>query len=258
VTTTDIARAHGYAGPTNCQDCGTTESVHFGSWWNPETKEGGNFLQCCTCGLKAGDALIDHADCGAPATQYVLNAHSNPYGELAYKRVHARAVETYERGQHDAVRYLDLEGRAAHEHALTEVLESIGRAYAAAAINQVAEVLIDKLDEDTYVALGEIAATLDLDVVEDITGANGTGEGDPGPEVRVFHRADGWVMGQPDPEACTSNQFRQQDGRQPCTDVAVWKVVEDHGMHLSIGFYCDADLPAEHRLLAALRDGAAA
>jgi hypothetical protein len=23
----------------------------------------------------------------------------------------------------------------------------------------------------------------------------------------------------------------------------VWRVVEDHGMHLSISFYCDADLP---------------
>jgi hypothetical protein len=31
----------------------------------------------------------------------------------------------------------------------------------------------------------------------------------------------------------------------------VWKVVEDHGMHLSIGFWCDADLPAEHRQTAA-------
>ena len=25
------------------------------------------------------------------------------------------------------------------------------------------------------------------------------------------------------------------------------KVVEDHGMHLTIGFYCDTDLPAQHR-----------
>jgi hypothetical protein len=66
-TTTDIARRHGHTGPTNCQDCGTTENVHFGSWFNPETRESGNFLQCCACGIKAGDAPIDHADCARPA-----------------------------------------------------------------------------------------------------------------------------------------------------------------------------------------------
>jgi hypothetical protein len=177
-TTTDIARAHGYSGPTNCQDCGTTDSVHFGSWWNPETQEGGNFLQCCACGIKAGDFISDHFDCGAAITQYVLNEHTSPYSELAYQRVHARAVEEYMQGQHAAVAYLDLEGDAAHQHALATVLNHVGRAYAAAAINQVAQVLVDKLDEEAYLALGSIAATLDLEIVEDLTGANGTGEDD--------------------------------------------------------------------------------
>jgi hypothetical protein len=173
-TTTDIARAHGHTGPTNCQDCGTTESVHFGSWWNPETQKGGNFLQCCACGLKAGDALIDHAECGATITQYVLNEHTSPYSELAYKRVHARAVEEYMLGQHAAVTYMDLEGDAAHRYALGVVLNDVGRAYAAAAINQVAQTLAGKLDEESVLALGDIAATLDLPIVEDLTGANGT------------------------------------------------------------------------------------
>lgn len=69
------------------------------------------------------------------------------------------------------------------------------------------------------------------------------------PTVRVFHRADGWTMN-PEfgVEPCTTNFHRQQDGRPACTATAVWKVVEDCGMHLNIGFYCDADLPAEHRL----------
>ncbi|MFM9652785.1 hypothetical protein ACKI1S_42630 [Streptomyces galilaeus] len=67
------------------------------------------------------------------------------------------------------------------------------------------------------------------------------------PEVRVFHRTVGWTIGQLTPEPCTSNHFRQQDGRPACAKTAVWKVVEDHGMHLSIGFYCDDDLPDEHR-----------
>jgi hypothetical protein len=69
--------------------------------------------------------------------------------------------------------------------------------------------------------------------------------------VRVFHQADGWTMGEgPAPEACTSNHYRQQDGRPACTDTAAWKVVESRDFGLTIGFYCDADLPAEHRHLA--------
>lgn len=68
------------------------------------------------------------------------------------------------------------------------------------------------------------------------------------PTVRVHHRAKGWVMPDfTDLHQCTSNHFRQQEGRPACTEIAVWKVVEDHGMHLTIGFYCDTDLPAEHR-----------
>lgn len=68
------------------------------------------------------------------------------------------------------------------------------------------------------------------------------------PEVRVFRRAAGWVLPDySDLADCTSNFHREQDGRPACTDTAVWKVIEDHGLHLTIGFYCDNDLPAEHR-----------
>src|SRR5690606_14208897 len=101
-TTIDIARTHGHTGPTNCQDCGTTENVHFGSWWNPETHEGGNFLQCCACGLKAGDPMYTHAECGAPATLYVPNMGGDAYSELAHKRIKAKALEAHISGQHTA------------------------------------------------------------------------------------------------------------------------------------------------------------
>ena len=68
------------------------------------------------------------------------------------------------------------------------------------------------------------------------------------PTVRVHHRLTGWVLPDfTDLADCTTNYRRQQDGQLPCTETAVWKVVEDHGMHLSIGFYCDAALPAEQR-----------
>ncbi|MFG3586590.1 hypothetical protein [Streptomyces sp. NPDC047990] len=248
-TTTDIARAHGHKGPTSCQDCGTTENVHFGSWWNPETQEGGTLIQCCNCGIRAGDPIYTHAEeeCGAPATRYVPNVNGDPYSQLAHQRINDRAFESYLRARRE-VEGMELEGAEADKYLLTEVLESVGRAYAAAALNRAAQVLVGELSEDSYLTLSGIAATLDLDVVEDLDGANGLGEN--APEVRAFHRADGWEMNRPEPEACTSNFQRQQDGRPACMETAVWKVVEDHGMHLSIGFYCDADLPAERRHLA--------
>lgn len=251
-STTDIARAHGHTGPTNCQDCGTTENVHFGSYWNPETKQGGDFLLCCACGIKGGDPIYTHVECGLPATLYVPNVCSDPYGQLALKRIQDRAVEAYSQGWHEASK-LDIDAREVHTQAVEAVLESIGRAYAAAAINQVAQTLIDKLDEDTYVALGDIAATLDLDVVEDLGGANGTGEDDACPEVRVLHGADGWTVPyEPDTQTCTINHVPEDEGRKSCAATAVWKVVEQRDFGLTLSFWCDADLPAEHRHLAQL------
>lgn len=68
------------------------------------------------------------------------------------------------------------------------------------------------------------------------------------PTVRVFHRPTGWVMPDfTDLHQCSTNHQRQQDGRPACTAPAVWKVVEDHGMHLTIAFYCDPDLPEQHK-----------
>jgi hypothetical protein len=249
-TTTDIARAHGHNGPTNCQDCGTTESVHFGSWFNPETRESGSFLQCCSCGIKAGDPIYTHVECGSPATRYVPNVCSDPCGQLALQRIKDRAIEAYSQGRHCASN-LDINADEVHERALESVLEAIGRAYAAAAISQVAQTLIDKLDEDTYVALGDIAATLDLDVVEDLEGANGTGEDDAGPEVRVFHSADGWTVPyEPGTQTCTINHVPEDEGRQACAATAVWKVVQQRDLCLTIGFWCGGHLPPEHRHLA--------
>ncbi|WP_405883582.1 hypothetical protein OG747_36385 [Streptomyces sp. NBC_01384] len=75
-----------------------------------------------------------------------------------------------------------------------------------------------------------------------------TDSDDAAPIVRVFRRAAGWVLPDfTDLADCTSNFHREQDGRPACTATAVWKVVEDHGMHLTIGFWCDTDLPEQHK-----------
>jgi len=72
-------------------------------------------------------------------------------------------------------------------------------------------------------------------------------------DVRVFHRAEGWTMGgSQTPEACTSNHRREQAGTPACTQTAAWKVVELYGMGASISFWCDNDLPSEHRHLSTM------
>ncbi|WP_416983520.1 hypothetical protein [Streptomyces sp. T028] len=187
-----------------------------------------------------------------PIAQFTLN-HDDPYSRLALDRVMGAALDAYDIRHHAARHHEEQDERTAHQEALYAALAAVGRAYAASALHQAAAVLIDVLDEETFMALGDTAAALDLNVVEDLNGANGTGEDDEGPEVRVFHGADGWVFSfEPGTQPCTINRI--PEGRQDCTDAAVWKVVENHGMHLTIGTWCDGHLPDEHRHLAPRSD----
>lgn len=67
-------------------------------------------------------------------------------------------------------------------------------------------------------------------------------------ETRVFHHPTGWALPDyTDLADCTSNHRRQQDGRPPCTDTAVWKVVQLRALSATLTFWCNNDLPAEHR-----------
>lgn len=72
-------------------------------------------------------------------------------------------------------------------------------------------------------------------------------------DTHVHHNPNGWTLPDySDLADCTTNHFRQQDGRPLCTDTPVWKVVREHQSAdgfpmLTIGFYCDTDLPTEHR-----------
>ncbi|MFF8409017.1 hypothetical protein [Streptomyces omiyaensis] len=65
--TTPTAHRHGYTGPHRCQDCPTTTGLHHGTWSNPTTGETGDFLQCCTCGINAGDPPSNHTTCNTPS-----------------------------------------------------------------------------------------------------------------------------------------------------------------------------------------------
>lgn len=96
--------------------------------------------------------------------------------------------------------------------------------------------------------LAKIAAIYDRLIADGDPALVGRDEAAPGPAVRVHHNPTGWVLPDyTDLAACTINHVPEAEGRRACTATAVWKVVEDYGMHLTIGFYCDADLPTAHR-----------
>lgn len=254
--TEEIARRHGHTESVACQECGTTESVHFGGWFDPKEKTSGPFLECCPCGIKRGDSLSDHSDCGSIATQLVPHAGEDAALTRAYEVIKARASDAYRRGQGEAQR-LNLEGEEAHQYALAAVLSGIGIAYAAAALQLAVITFPDGLDETAATTLETAAGALYPEVTDDLAEAAYADCADI-PQTRVLYQAEGWVMGdEPYPQKCTSNHFRRQDGRPPCTHTASWKTVEAHDLTLSIGFYCDEDLPEEYRELAAAHQGEA-
>lgn len=112
-------------------------------------------------------------------TQFVLttsHGEEDRHRLLAFHRTFGAAMEAYEIRYHQARHHEDQPEVTAREEALYAAIATVGRAYAATAIHQVAQTLASEVDEATYLALGNIAATLDLAVIEDLTGANGTGE----------------------------------------------------------------------------------
>ncbi|WP_406462329.1 hypothetical protein OH768_44235 [Streptomyces sp. NBC_01622] len=117
-----------------------------------------------------------------PVTQFVLttvHGDDDPHRLLAFHRVFGAAMEAYEIRYHQARHHEEQPETTAREEALYAAIATAGRSYAAAALNQAVNVLGKKLDEDVCLALGDTAAALDLAVVEDLDGANGTGDDDP-------------------------------------------------------------------------------
>ncbi|MFF1321466.1 hypothetical protein ACFVZZ_18870 [Streptomyces chartreusis] len=114
-----------------------------------------------------------------PVDQFVLttsHGEEDRHRLLAFHRTFGAALEAYDLRYHQARHHEEQREETAREEALYAALATAGRAYAAAALNRVALVLADKLDENTYLMLGDTAAALDLGVVEDLDGANGTGD----------------------------------------------------------------------------------
>lgn len=68
-------------------------------------------------------------------------------------------------------------------------------------------------------------------------------------ETRISHNPIGWHLPalSPDTQDCTTNHTGERNDGPPCTGVAVWKVVEFHDLSATLSFWCDTDLPADHR-----------
>ncbi|MFI8085875.1 hypothetical protein ACIF6L_34435 [Kitasatospora sp. NPDC086009] len=101
--------------------------------------------------------------------------HGDPLDRLAYRGVFDSAVESFEIALH----YQDGRGEKACEEALHNALAAAGPGIAVAALLRVADDPALGLDPDQWEHLHRLAAELDLDVVEDLGGANGDGTTDP-------------------------------------------------------------------------------
>jgi hypothetical protein len=72
-------------------------------------------------------------------------------------------------------------------------------------------------------------------------------------DTHIHHHPDGWTIPtlEPGTQTCTTNHTPGADSRPPCTNTAVWKVVEhydhDDSPGLTLSFWCDSHLPDEHR-----------
>lgn len=105
-----------------------------------------------------------------PVAQFTLN-HDDPHSTLAFRRMFGAAMEAYDLRYHQARR--EQSEVTAREEALYAAITTAGRSYAAAALERAVSALGNKLDKDIAMALGDTAAALDLEVIEDLTGANG-------------------------------------------------------------------------------------
>ncbi|MFJ7250170.1 hypothetical protein ACIQWA_36800 [Kitasatospora sp. NPDC098652] len=103
--------------------------------------------------------------------------HHEPLDQLAYRHVSARATEAFLIALH----YQGREDPAAYAQAMHNALAVAADGVAAAALLRVADDPALGLDGDQWEYLHEVAGRLDLDTVENLTGANGDGLDDARP-----------------------------------------------------------------------------
>lgn len=66
------------------------------------------------------------------------------------------------------------------------------------------------------------------------------------PAVSLVYRKDGWILPDYSDYAQCGVNNHQPDAPQ-CTDTAVWQVVENHGMHQTLTWWCATHLPDKYR-----------
>ncbi|TXS08095.1 hypothetical protein EAO70_35495 [Streptomyces sp. adm13(2018)] len=114
-----------------------------------------------------------HVSTEGMSTALVLaDSPADPLGTMAYQRIQERAFEAYGIAHHYAV-HDGADAEHASRTALDAALGAAARGFAAAAVHRILERLALELTEDQAELLGGWAADLDLEVVEDIAGANG-------------------------------------------------------------------------------------
>ncbi|MFG3492979.1 hypothetical protein [Streptomyces sp. NPDC047972] len=114
-----------------------------------------------------------HVTAKGMSTALVLaDSPADPLGTMAYQRIQDRAIEAYGIAHHYAVRD-GSDAEHATRAALDAALGAAARGFAAGAVHRILERLAPGLTEDQAELLGGWAADLDLEVVEDISGANG-------------------------------------------------------------------------------------
>jgi hypothetical protein len=111
-----------------------------------------------------------------PTSQFVLRlSTADPMQDMAFHRVLERALDAYHTTRHQAAYWADGDKPDAERDGVIAAIASAAPGIVAFALHRVVESLDDQLTEEQAMALGDTAAALDLEVVEDITGANGTG-----------------------------------------------------------------------------------
>ncbi|MFB7375834.1 hypothetical protein ACFC6U_03140 [Kitasatospora purpeofusca] len=142
--------------------------------WNREIAVLAEDLQAATTAGQLATRTAAAATCEPRTFPLLGGAFPDPLDGLAWRGVTARATEAFEIALH----YQDGTGPKACAEALLNALHAASPGIVAAALVRVADDPALGLDADQWEYLHNLAGTIDLDTLEDLTGANGPGTTD--------------------------------------------------------------------------------